>query len=445
MSLLTLLAGAQTYMERVRATPGLIGFWPIWEPSGTVAFDLSGNGRNGVLTSVTLGQPGIGDGRTAGAFDPVHGRCNIYSASLAGSFNADEGSFVVFAKLAADALTDGAERAIAIFQADGSNNVYLRKTTIANQLGWGHKAGGTAVSRYWATLFPSGWVCYGMTWSQSNNRMRAFVQGSQIEAESTGLGIWAGALAATTTNVGAVTADSYCWSGDIQYAQLYDAELTPAEMRALAWRYHVPSAVMFGDSTISTAASDAAHSWPNLVAVSRGYTIFFKKGIGSTTLQNTVQNTVVTIGGATENNGRDTYAARILPYNPEYVYILYGLNDLRLNDAAFSAALYQNDLGEIVDGLVAGGITASHIVIGSPPHIPEASYANNAPWDGGSLVKHAQYVAAAAEVASTKGTRYVDVYQRMATNGGDALTGVDGIHPNDAGHQVIADAFLSVL
>ena len=125
--------------------------------------------------------------------------------------------------------------------------------------------------------------------------------------------------------------------------------------------------------------------------------------------------------------------------------VLYGLNDLRLDDAVFTAANYQNDLGEVVDGLIAAGVDPQRIVIGSPPYIPEASYALYSPYNGGSLVKHAQYVAACATVATAKGTKYIDVYQWMADNGGDALISGDGIHPNDAGHAQIAAAFLSVL
>ena len=93
-------------------------------------------------------------------------------------------------------------------------------------------------------------------------------------------------------------------------------------------------------------------------------------GLGSTTLQNTIQNTVATLCAAVDNNGRDTYTTRVSASYPDYVLILYGLNDIRLNDVAYTTALFENDLGEVVDGLVAAGIAASRIVIGSPPYIP---------------------------------------------------------------------------
>lgn len=201
----------------------------------------------------------------------------------------------------------------------------------------------------------------------------------------------------------------------------------------------------FGDSiTAGTGATTEAQRWANIVASTRGWSLI-NSGISATVLQNTVQNTVAVIGGAVTNNGRDTAATRVTQYTPGRVCILYGLNDLRLNDAAISAENYQNDLGEVVDAIVTAGTPANQIVIGSPPYIPSDSYAENAPWNGGTAEKHATYVAAAAAVAASKGTKYIDVYAWMLANGGDTLISADGIHPNDAGHAQIAAAFLSVI
>lgn len=200
----------------------------------------------------------------------------------------------------------------------------------------------------------------------------------------------------------------------------------------------------FGDSiTAGGRASDTAHAWPSLVASSLSKTPVIA-AIGGTVLQNTVQNSILTIGAAAVNNGRDTYVSRLLAYSPSPICILYGLNDLRLNDVTFTADLFENDLSEIIDGLVANGFLASNIVIGSPPYM-DTYDSYGAPWDGGSSVKHAVYVAKCAAVATAKSTKYADVYQAMADNGGAALLDGDQVHPNDAGHAVIAAAFLSAM
>jgi len=241
-----------------------------------------------------------------------------------------------------------------------------------------------------------------------------------------------------------LTGPSYYFGDIVERVALYDRVLTPTEVTAL-YNAVGKTAVMFGDSiTAGVGATDYAHRWTTLVANARGYTSN-TQGIAGSVLQNTAQTTSDVIGGAVINNGRDTHAARVIQQKPTYVYILYGLNDLRLNDAAFSDTQFGNDLGEVVDGIVADGVLADNIVIGSPPYIPESSYATFAPWNGGSRVKHAAYTAACAAVATAKGTRYANVYQYMTDHGGDTLVSGDTIHPNDAGHAAIAAAFLAEL
>lgn len=438
------------YYQSVLAThaANLIAYWPMWEAIGATANDISGNTLNGAYANVVLGAAGIGDGNTSVRFGGVNSRNNIYSAGLAAAFNGAEGSFSIFAKLDAAAWTDGALRALLMLGSDGSNYVAIQKLDTNNTLKLAYDSGGTQVfqtSTLWGGV--TGWIHLAITWSDTNNRARFYVNGAQLGAESTITDAWVGALNSTISIIGEFdTGNDFPWLGEGAHAALWSAELTKAEVRGLAANYFAPSAVFFGDSvTGGTGASDAAHRWVNLVASTRGWRVFQNAGVASTTLQNTVQNSVSTVGGAVDNNGRDRYAAAMAAYNPTYALILYGLNDLRLNDAAITEALFENDLGEIVDGLVTSGVPASNIVIGSPPYIPAASYALSPPWDGGSALKHAAYTAGCAAVAAAKGTRYINVYQWMIDHGGDTLVSGDGIHPNDAGHAAIANAFLTVI
>ena len=64
--------------------PGtLLALWPLDETSGTVANDISGAGRNAAYVStVTLGQPGLGDGQPAARVAGT-GAVNFYTAALA--------------------------------------------------------------------------------------------------------------------------------------------------------------------------------------------------------------------------------------------------------------------------------------------------------------------------------------------------------------------------
>ncbi len=74
------IPGATGYAAIIQATPGVIGYWRLGEPSGTTAVDLSGQGHDGTYVGgVTLGQPGAiaGDSNTAALFDGTTGHVVI--------------------------------------------------------------------------------------------------------------------------------------------------------------------------------------------------------------------------------------------------------------------------------------------------------------------------------------------------------------------------------
>lgn len=235
------------------------------------------------------------------------------------------------------------------------------------------------------------------------------------------------------------------FGGYVQRFALYDTVLTPSQVLKIHSHRAPLEAIFLGDSiTWGSSASNAAHQYVNLICADRGWNNFRNSGISGITLQNTVQTSVPISGAAAELNIRDRFTYEWGWFSANYVFILAGLNDLRLNDAAFSVANYQNDLGEIVDIITASGVPAGHVVIGSPTYMNPDIYADYAPWNGGSTEKHEDYTAAAAAVAAAKGTLYKDIYQYMLDNGDDSLLAVDGIHANDAGHAAIAAAFLEL-
>jgi lysophospholipase L1-like esterase len=254
-----------------------------------------------------------------------------------------------------------------------------------------------------------------------------------------------------TIGGGKITAEMTFFKGLIAEIISYNTDLSTPDLTKvenyLSNKYGDLSQQMavIGDSvTTGVGASDIAHSWANLVAINKGWRLH-NGAHTATMLQNTVQNAVATLGAAAQYNGRDAYIERLLAYKGAKIFILYGLNDLRLNDVAITVALYENDLTEIVDGLIAGGVNAQDIIIGSPSYMNPATYGDGAPWNAGSTVKHVAYAASALAVATAKGTKYKDIYQYMIDNGGNTLLDPDGMHPNDAGHAAIATAFLSVI
>jgi hypothetical protein len=78
------LSDGQRYARKMLAVApnNLIGYWPMWELAGNIAYDRGPEGNNGAYSGVTLGQPGIGDGRSCPYFDGTNLVGLLYRAIL---------------------------------------------------------------------------------------------------------------------------------------------------------------------------------------------------------------------------------------------------------------------------------------------------------------------------------------------------------------------------
>lgn len=219
------------YTNRV-LTLGPIAYWAMGETGGTAALDATVNARNGIYTGVTLGLSGIGDGRSAATFDGATSYNNIYSAGLAGAFNGQLGSVIIWGKVsAAGVWTDGTARRLIYLAADTNNRVSLVKAAANNEIDWLYVAGATSKSAGITSFSPSGAFCAGLTWDKAGDAVKFYVNGVQSGATQTGLGTFAGSLAAATTLIGAIsTAPANVWSGILAHGAIFNRALTAAEM-----------------------------------------------------------------------------------------------------------------------------------------------------------------------------------------------------------------------
>ncbi len=214
-----------------------IAYWPLAEASGATVLDASGNGRNGTYTGVTLGQPGIGDGRSAASFDGVTSFANIFSSSLQSAFNSAEGTMAIWVQfLSAGLWSDGVARQFMQLRVDANNLVTLRRTTTLNQLQDQYIAGATAKNVNITSIGGSvAWNHMAMTWSKSNDQVIAYVNGAQSGATQTALGVWAGSIASTLCLLGASTqTPGNPMSGLLAHAAVWDRPLSAATVAALA-------------------------------------------------------------------------------------------------------------------------------------------------------------------------------------------------------------------
>lgn len=206
----------------------------------------------------------------------------------------------------------------------------------------------------------------------------------------------------------------------------------------------VASVAGFGSSTMEgDAASTTAARALNLAAAALGAGTIRNQGLAGTVLQNSPDAS----GAPRANNGRDRFAGALLGANQSgRLFILYGANDLRYTGApaTFNLAGFSNDLREVLNGLLAGGYTRDQIVLASPNWYPDATYSvGSTGFTGSNRTIHESYVTACSQIAAEYGVAYADVYGQMRDLGGPALMSADGLHANDAGHQVIAHAFLT--
>jgi len=227
-----------TYIKRIRGFFGtsLAAYWPKSEASGSVAYDQSGNGRNGAYTGVDLANI-MGPAKTktrAPYFDGANDVCNVYSASLVTGFPYHAGSFFIWLKvLNVGVWTDALfRRGIYFAQHTTNNYVSLHKTSTNNQFIIQRSA--NAISDYVtiAGLTTVDWFLVGITFSEAADQLIAYLNGAQTGATQTGLGVWSVEnLNSTACCIGSEsTAHLQTWNGWAAHSFILNRVATPAEV-----------------------------------------------------------------------------------------------------------------------------------------------------------------------------------------------------------------------
>lgn len=230
-----LLFGAD-YINKVKSVErqNLIGYWPMNEPTGAVAVDHSKELNNGAYTGVTLGQPGIGDGKTCPFFDGTNDFNNIYSAAFNVDFNGREGSCLVWAK---GDWTGTALRYLIGLRHSGTNAISIIKTSISGRVDFTYIADSTTDTVALTGLTGSGWRVFALTWSLSagSGELKAYVGGSQTGSTQTGLGTHNNTLGSTVATIGSAnTTPASVWDGTLAHVPVWKTPLSAAQISNLA-------------------------------------------------------------------------------------------------------------------------------------------------------------------------------------------------------------------
>lgn len=220
-----------TYTDKVKAL-NPIAYWPLADVSGSVATDESGNGRNGTYSNVTLGVPGIGDGRTAAAFDGSTSFVNVYSASLSGAFLPDLGTFAIWLQVAnVGVWTDTAFRAAMSFETTGGTQFYIQRDSTNNRIQVGRFSGASVNLN---GLSSTGWLHVAITWSVAANQFIAYLNGAAVGSPVAIVTKTAG-LNSARTRIGSYSASPFQgWSGSLAHPAVFATALTAPQIASLA-------------------------------------------------------------------------------------------------------------------------------------------------------------------------------------------------------------------
>lgn len=239
--LLPVLMSTASYVDKVKSVFGssLIAYYPMDELTGTTAIDASGHGYNGTYNGVTLGQTGIGDGKTCPSFDGSNDHVNIYSAGLAGAMTWQEGTISLWFKVnsVSDWTDSTARKLYYIGDAGAANKLDMYKKSTANGIYCSYYGGSTADAIAFDKIGALGWTHLAITWSLAGDYFKFYINGSQQDTAQTGIGTWAGSPASGKMNIGCFESPtgSNPWKGYQAHWALGNAPLSDAQIAQLAW------------------------------------------------------------------------------------------------------------------------------------------------------------------------------------------------------------------
>lgn len=226
------------YFRKVLSTEpnNLIGYWIMDEAAGGVSIDSSPEGNDGAYTAVTLGQPGIGDGRTCPLFDGATSFNNIYSAAFNADFNGAEGTFLGWLRVSGAGIwTDGSSHRLGKISVNAANRIYIAKADEDNRLLFLYSAGGVLKTIGLLGNSDLDWMMLAVTWSATDDEFKAYKFAVQAGATQNGLGVWVGNLSATETIIGAdSTIPAVVWDGRLAHAAVWTKALTQPQLENLS-------------------------------------------------------------------------------------------------------------------------------------------------------------------------------------------------------------------
>ena len=225
-------------------------------------------------------------------------------------------------------------------------------------------------------------------------------------------------------------------------------------------KFLIGSLVVFGAQVEMKAgkAKTTIVSFGDSTTAPRGKLRVYSEIIESALIQRGIAVDVINagVGGNTTAMAHTRFQSDVLQHSPDVVIVQFGINDSAVDVwktppatvSRVSLAVYEENLRFFLQQIRAAGaepilMTPNPIgwteklksLYGQPPYDPEEVEGFNV------MLKH--YAAKARTIARDEEVSLIDIYGKMEGEV-DRWT-LDGMHPNAAGHQLVADALLPAL
>lgn len=230
----------------------LLAHWPLAEQTGAVARDFSGNSRDSAYSGATLNAALGPDNGGVPSFDGINDYVNLYSSSLAATFNGNQGSLSLWFKVPASTWTDGQPHRLLHIRADGQNRILIHQGIPSNTVTV-QRYGSATTKTVTISTSTTAWVNLSATWSTATDEFKVYWNGVQTGSTQTAIGSWVGALNNTTT-IAAIndTALANPFLGNLAHIALWNVVLTDAEIAYIS------------DTTIPPTATPTATYTPSV-------------------------------------------------------------------------------------------------------------------------------------------------------------------------------------
>ena len=245
-----------------------------------------------------------------------------------------------------------------------------------------------------------------ITWDLANDECKTYMNGQQFDATGTGLGTWAGALAAANTVIGAndSSGSSGQWKGNLAHVSILDKAMTLEEVHKVA-RYGLGLrfVTVLGDSISVTTGT-----WAPLLDAETYYEVV-SRAVGGAKIE-TSTNSLAVQATAAANDAADI------------IIIHMGTND----DNAGDMGALQTIVEDTIIALKASNPTATIYYMNVLPRWITPS--------GAVEVDKANIRAAVAAACTAQSVTCWDTYTVRWIEPADTA---DGLHPSAGGYAKI--------